>query len=268
MRDNAEFASLSGFHDTVRPVPLQDISSAGYIRRAAHSQSMRDRLAQLLAAHDTSLSAQDKLFAKLFDSQHAEVIDGIQNCPLYLLPINSMGAGGPLNAFSESIEWMRVETASDANEYLLRLQHVPTTISAYREVMEEGISRGFTASKVMLKDVEKQLIGILDGSFAEYTAPIDSLPAAVLPADSNIRNAVSDAIIAIRASFTDFLTYLKDTYFPNARDDPSCSALPNGRSIYEKCLKFHTTTNLTPDEVHEIGVLEVICFLVTYVSWD
>lgn len=59
MKDNAEFASLSGFHDVVRPRPLQDVSPGGYQLRAEHSRHMRERLAVILAEHKDSLSYQD-----------------------------------------------------------------------------------------------------------------------------------------------------------------------------------------------------------------
>ena len=61
MADNAEFASLSGFHDVARPEPLQDVSPAGYRRRAEHSAEMRRRVASILAEHGSTLSAQDKV---------------------------------------------------------------------------------------------------------------------------------------------------------------------------------------------------------------
>lgn len=61
MADNAEFASLAGFHDVSRQRPLQDISPAGYQRRAEHSRSMRARVASILAEHRASLSPQDKV---------------------------------------------------------------------------------------------------------------------------------------------------------------------------------------------------------------
>lgn len=61
MADSAEFAALSGFHDATHPEPLQDVSPAGYRRRAEHSADMRRRVASILAEHGGALSAQDKV---------------------------------------------------------------------------------------------------------------------------------------------------------------------------------------------------------------
>lgn len=178
-----------------------------------------------------------QVFARLFDAQHAEIVDGIENCPAYLFPINSMGAGGPLNAFSESVEWMRFESTADVEEYVRRLRYVPKTIQAYRAAMDEGVARGFTASKAMLRDVESQLSGIVAGSFSDLTAPLEAVSADILPADSPLRASAAEAIEAIRSSFQVFLVYLTDVYFPQCRDDPSCAALPNGAAMYESCLR-------------------------------
>lgn len=148
-----------------------------------------------------------------------------------------MGAGGPLNSFFESVEWMRFESATDVEEYLRRLRDVPNTLQAYISTMDQGIERGFTASLAMVRDVEAQLAGIISGPLAELTAPLEALSPEAVPLDSPLRAEVAGAVEDIRAAFREFLSYLKGTYFPNCRENPSCSALPNGQTLYEKCLR-------------------------------
>ena len=79
---------------------------------------------------------------------------------------------------------------------------------------------------------------------------LESVSADILPADSPLRVSVADAIEAIRSSFQVFLVYLTEVYFPQCREDPSCSALPNGAAMYESCLRYSIDENVSMRHVH------------------
>lgn len=149
-----------------------------------------------------------------------------------------MGAGGPLNAFSESVEWMRFDSHADVEEYVRRLRDVPNTLQDYRTAMDEGISKGYTASLVMMRDVEAQLAGIIAGPLSDLAAPLNAISTEILSLDDPLRVAAAEAIDCIRASFQALMAYLKETYIPACRVDPSCSALPRGATVYEACLRY------------------------------
>merc|ERR1711892_1395212 len=61
----------------------------------------------------------------------------------------------------------------------------------------------------------------------------------------------------VRPAFQDLAQFLEDEYIPACRKDISASSLPGGTEFYAACLEFHTSTDLTPEEVHKKGLLEV-----------
>lgn len=249
MRDNPEFSSLSGFHDADKAAAveaeaqaqtgatqpaLQRVSVAAYEARAAHSREMRREVQEILKSHLDQLTPEEVLYARLFENQHAEVETSIDLAPLYLFPINSMGAGGVLNSFIESVEWMRFETEEDYQRYLRRLRAVPDQIQEFKDCMKTGLARGYVASQAMLRNVDSQLLEMTSGSLPELHAPLDAAPEGI---SSDVKAAIQDAIEGVRAALKSFLTFMETEYNPRARQDPSCAALPNGARIYESCLK-------------------------------
>ena len=111
--DNPEAASQFGQHDVKWTTPLQDVSPEGYNKRASHSHDMISQLDTIVTKAGDALSKQDRVTSTLFRSQHSDIIEGITKCPFYLMPVNSIGAGGITFSFLESIEWMRFEHIKD-----------------------------------------------------------------------------------------------------------------------------------------------------------
>jgi len=255
-QDNPEFSSQAGAYDMTWSATqaLQDVSPAGYQRRAQHSQEMIEQIDMLLRTH--TLSKEETLYVNMLRLSHVELIQAIEKCPFYLIPVNTMYNGGLCYSFLESIEWMRFEVDSDFEVLLTRLQAFPNQVNQYIEAMREGMRRGFTASKPIVADMEGILQKHIDGeTFGELEDPLSKLKerahlAHLLPQfEEGIRNA--------KAAFTRALEFFKTEYTPTLRDVPGCVSLPNGAEIYAMCLKFHTGTDLTADQVHEIGLREV-----------
>lgn len=258
MQDNPEFASQAGAIDVSPKYPLQDVSESGYRARIDHSRTMLEALAGIRERR--SLLPEEETVAKAFQRMHEDIIEAITVAPLYLLPLNSIGAGTPLYSFLESIESMRLESVADFEVLMSRLEHVPTQTAQFIEVMRTGIRRGYVCSKAAAYRVKNLLETILTGKLAEIRDPIEKSGEKLLAEApellDRLRLIISDDG-DIKKAFQSFYNFFVSEYSPFLREDPAISALPNGIEIYRLCLRWHTTTNLTPEEVHAIGLREV-----------
>ena len=81
-----------------------------------------------------------------------------------------------------------------------------------------------------------------------------------------LRAEILQAIDETKVGFAKVLTFYREEYCLHTREDPSCSSLPNGSEIYQQCLKYHTTTDLTAEEIHQLGLSEVATIEKRYVE--
>ena len=197
-----------------------------------------------------------RMFVPLFIQMHRDLIDGISKCPLYLMPINSMGCGGALYSFIESIEWMHFDTLEDYQSYLARLKSAPTQMEQFIEVMTEGISKQIVASTAMCRSVEGKLENMIASDFPELRLPL-STPIALELLNDDLKMQFETALKEVKESFEKFLDFFHEIYIPKATFNPACSALPNGLEIYDQCLKYHTTGSWSSEQIHEMGLKEV-----------
>lgn len=233
---------------------LQDVTSKAFQKRIEHSKEMLKRIG---CADFTQFSSDDaRMFAPLFIQMHRDLIDGISNCPLYLMPINSMGCGGALYSFIESVEWMPFDNLEDYQSYLARLKSAPTQMQQFIEVMTEGISKQIVASTAMCRSVEGKLEKMIESNFPELRSPL-STPVALSVVDENLKEQFEIALNEVKTSFEKFLDFFHDIYLPNATFNPACSALPDGEAIYDQCLRYHTTGSWTSNDIHQMGLKEV-----------
>jgi uncharacterized protein (DUF885 family) len=156
---------------------------------------------------------------------------------------------------------MRFETLNDFNILIRRLNGVPLQMQQCIDSMREGMSRGIVASKAQLTGVEDVVQKFIDSeSFDELNYPLEQLKANVSLSPEEIDRLKSEILTAslqLKEAFKTLLNFLKNEYSNVLRDIPGCVSLPNGNVIYETCLKYHTTTNLTAEEIHEIGLQQV-----------
>lgn len=253
MQDNPEFASQAGLQTATSGHCLQDVSEAGYEARKEHSARMLEKMATV----DFTLFSSDdaRVFAPLFVQMHRDIVENVKHCPVFFFPINSMGYGGVCYSFLESIEWMPFETLSDYDALLARVRSAPLQLQQFTSVMRAGMEKKMVASTAMLRGVEAQLEEIISGDFPEVRAPL------ALPLASGLTTEkmaeFEAAITSLKFAFECFLNFFHDEYLPCATFDPSVSALPGGERIYEQCLRYHTSTDMSPDAIHLDGLTEV-----------
>ena len=177
-----------------------------------------------------------RCYAPLFIQMHKEIIQNIERCPLYYLPINSMGTGGVCFSALESVEWMNFETVGDYDSYFARVESIPIQIEQFISVMKAGVALGYVASTAMTRHVENQLEGIISSNLPELFAPLE-LPIGKELVTGERRVQFETAIANVKKSFELFLNFFHEEYVPHVSFNPSISSLPNGEDIYTLCLR-------------------------------
>ena len=209
------------------------------------------------------LSPEQLLLADLFAMSHNGIAKNIEHCKSHLYALNSTGTGCPTFSFIEAVEWMRFENIADYKLYLRRLNAFPTQIQMFIDSFREGIRTGYTCSRAQVRKVESQVEAIIASQFAALREPLAGL-LQLAGSDGVGKDLFDDIEATLRSDgivanafkmFLDF--FLSEEMQSSLRVDPSVSALPNGRAIYAACLEYHTTTSLTADDIHALGLSEV-----------
>jgi uncharacterized protein (DUF885 family) len=259
LMDNPEAASQYGYHD----IPwkegsyLQDVSPEGYEQRRLHHASMAKRAGDLMSTSGGALSSSDVKYLTLFMDHHREVADNISACPLYLLPFNSIGAGGVCFSFLESIEWMRLKEEKDFKLLLHRIRAFPLQIDQFIRSMREGIVRGYVANTAMYDGVIGIIDDIIAGGLPEVQEAINTCLSSPF---SSMSLLLEEGKKDMSTSFTKVKDFLLLEYKSHVRSgsEIGCSRLPCGIEGYNACLRYHTTTSLTASDVHRVGQEEVL----------
>ena len=231
---------------------IRDDSLAASRRR---NEEANRQLAALRAIDHAALSESERLDAELIERDLAMGVDGFAFGG-HLLVVGPLG--GPQQSIPQMTEQMPFARADDLRAHLSRLRLVPGELAHARETLEEGLRRGVTPPRAILPGVVPQFDAVIAGRlqplrepFARAYPDLDPAQAAALKAEGD---AACDAILASLASLRDFL---RDTYVPGARDSIACVDLPQGKAWYAHALRVQTTTDRSPQEIHEIGQSEV-----------
>ena len=166
---------------------------------------------------------------------------------------------GPQHRHS-MIDTLPMVSAQDHEDWLNRLRGLPKQLTQYQALLSEGISRDRTQAQIVMSRVPSQIANLITEqpndspfyrAFATMPEEIDSDTRASL--QSAAATVISEQI---NPALRELLEFLESDYLPAARP-PGIGALPGGKQVYSRLAQHFTTTELTPDEIHEIGLREV-----------
>lgn len=235
-----------------------------------------DRLAQIDTAQ---LSEADLLSMKVMQWDCEVKLEGLQNplvittSPIYNLPsfeltpliqvqslhlyVAQLGAGGSVHPFN---------TVKDYEDWLKRLDDYIAFLDTSIANMKEGIAKGIVLPKVLTEKTIVQLEEFITKPVEEHLfyRPIQSMPEGISQSDRDRLAGEYQNVIEtkLRPKYTELKQFLVAEYLPVCRTTSGIGALPNGAATYNYLIKLHTTTNLTADEIHELGKREVERILV------
>lgn len=230
-----------------------DVSLAAVEKRFAHAN---ETLAKLRRIDRAALSPADQLSYDLFTDRLSR---DIAEHPFgwHLVPLNQRGG---IQTEYELADSLRFETTKDYEDYLARLRTIGTYVDQNIELMREGMRRGIVHPKVIMNRVPEQLDRLYADNPSEslFYKPFKALESSTRPEDREIAAAAREAITThVRPAYTRFQRFFEDEYLQACKDEVGIWQLPDGDKMYAFFAQRETTTDLTPDQIHEIGLSEV-----------
>ena len=223
----------------------------------ARHQQRQDFLDRLTAIDSAGLSANDQLNYDLFRRELHNSIDGHQY-KNHLMPINQRGG---VQSLESTAERLRMQTVKDYEDWLARMAAVPEVIEQTMALQEQGRKSGYMPPKILMKRIPDQLAQqtVENPEDSPFFLAFESMPDTMAEEDkSRFRESAKEIIDeSIVPAYRDFSRYFTDTYLPASRDSIGASELPNGEAFYEYRTQLYTTTQMTPDEIHRLGLNEV-----------
>ena len=257
LRLNPTFATAIGDH---RYDDRMAISFGPEYRASLKAQAQHYRdLA--LAIDPAGLDASDRLSRELFIRFRETTLEGL-HYPDYLLPLDQMNSFA--NAFAEMGSGQGIQpfrSASDYDNFLARMAIFSEQVDVAIGNLREGVVRGVVLPRIAVERLIAQLSYHVVERPEEsvFFGPIASFPDSLAePERERLGAAYRDAIMGtVVPAYRRIRDFLADEYLPEARTTIGYSALPDGAAWYDFLVRYHTTTDLSPEQIHEIGLGEV-----------
>ena len=253
LKHDPEFASMLGdkrFNDQIG-----DYSVKAYHEGLAREQAMLMRLAAIDTAGFTE---QEKISRELLlrhfaeDQEEAEFKE-------WEMPVNQMD--GIHTTYDRLVSELNFTTVKDYDDWIARLHAIPTAFEQVTRNMEIGMDDHRVPPKYLLAKALEQVkqLATQKPEDSPLAMPLKSFPAAIPAAEQErIKGEMLDAIgKEVLPAYLRFARFLEVSYVPACRADPGISALPDGAKYYAFRVRQSTTTDLTPAQIHQIGLDEV-----------
>jgi uncharacterized protein (DUF885 family) len=153
------------------------------------------------------------------------------------------------------------DTVKDYDDFITRMKQFPRMFDQTMAHMRKGMAEGLMPPRMLLEKVATQSSAIANMSPEEspFLQPFKKFPDSIPQAD---RKRLHDAAIAairdsINPAYGKFAAFVRDEYAPKGRTEPGVWSLPDGAERYAFRVKDTTTTKLTPEEIHQIGLAQV-----------
>ena len=234
---------------------MPDVSPASQQARLKVWESV---LAQLDRIDPKTLSAENQINLAIYRDQVFNLAQDVR-LKTYEMPFNSD------SSFWSNLSFMarrEMKTAQDYRNYLARLNDVPRYFDQQADNMRAGLKRGFSVPRAVLDGREVAIANVAELKdptqsplYAPFTKLPDSIPAdqrAALQAEA--RKAIGSSVIP---AYQKLLTFFLREYVPQARTTLAAEAMPDGKAFYKQQIHEYTTLDLSPEQIHQIGLAEV-----------
>jgi uncharacterized protein (DUF885 family) len=216
-----------------------------------------EALKQLTAIPRQKLPAGEQLSYDLFKLQTEDSIKSY-GFHEYLMPVNHIYG---IQSSQNILQVMSFDSAKDYENWIKRLNAFGALMDQTIALMREGTKEGYVPPRAIMDKVPEQITKqIVDkAEDSPFYTPFKQFPAGMTDEQ---RTALTQAGVSaintgVVPAFKRFQTFFNSEYLPASRSTVGVSALPDGAAYYAWLAEHHTTTKLTPDEIHEIGLREV-----------
>jgi uncharacterized protein (DUF885 family) len=252
MRENPTFASTLGdrrYNDRWEDASLENVERA--------HQHRLETLKRLQTIDRARLSPADQLNYDLFGKDLTGDIEG-HKFRLYLLPVNQRGG---IQTVDELTELLRFQTVKDYDDWLARMRALPRYMEQTLALMREGVRARLLWPKAVEQrvsaQIDKQLVARAEDS--PFYRPFREFPADIPAAERerlsrSAREAVTQSVLPAYAQLKEYFT---KEYLPASPERVGIWQWPNGAEAYAFLARRYTTTEMTPEQIHEKGLSEV-----------
>jgi uncharacterized protein (DUF885 family) len=253
MQDDPLFATRCGDHRF--DDKLSAVSEEDFQRRLAQARVFLNRLQEI---DRSALTREAQLNYDMFEREMRDRIAEYE-FGTYLMPMTK--ASGLHRSFPDLPNIAPLDTLKGYENYVARLDAFQAFAGAHIELMRAGIRRGHVPPRVVLEGIKDSIQAhvVQDPTESVLFRPFEQLPESITDTDQrHIIQAGRAAIVnSVVPGYQALLQFMLDEYVPAGRKDIAASSLPDGRAFYEHRVRKNTTLDLTPQQVHDIGLEEV-----------
>jgi uncharacterized protein (DUF885 family) len=242
---------------------LGDLFSDAYYE--AEREAARSDLAALAAIDRSALTADERVAYDVFKWQRGMDLRGLEGeifAASVVRPVDHFNGFHTLFAEISSGEGIApFKTVKDYDNGLGRFDDFVRLIDGAIVRMEQGLAAGVVQPKLVMANVLEQLDAMLaegvEGS--SFYRPVANFPADIGEPDrQRLRAAYAESISTeVRPALTRLRDFVRDRYLPRARDSVGLQDMKSGPLLYRHLVALSTTTDMSPDEIHRIGLAEV-----------
>ena len=247
------FASILGdkrYNDQLDDFSQQSIDN--------HLEQERRFLARFEAIDTSGFPDQEALNKRLMIRDLRMDLDGARFKP-WEMPVDQMN--GVQIDLPQLVNVLPFDTVKDYDDYIARLRLYPRLIDQTVTQMRKGMADGLMPPRMLLEKVVTQAngIGATPPEQSPFLQPFNKFPDSVPEADRKRLREAGLAVVrdSINPAYMKFTAFVRDEYAPKGRTEPGVWSLPDGAERYAFRVKESTTTNLTPEEIHQIGLAQV-----------
>jgi uncharacterized protein (DUF885 family) len=230
---------------------LTDYSLDAIVRRHEIDE---DFLRRLEAIPSTGFSDQDQLSHDLLVRVLEQRIADF-DLKEYEMPVNQFN--GIHTGLADLPLSVPLYSVKEYEDYVARLHQIPRVLGQTTEVLRAGMKDKLMPVRFLLEKIPVQSQGIVDAD--PFLVPTTKYPASFSPADQKrFTQQITDAINTdVIPAYRTFANFVRTEYAPNGRTTLSVTSLPDGQKRYANNIYARTTTHMTPDEIHQLGLREI-----------
>src|ERR1700733_10979659 len=253
MRNSPIYASILG--DKRWNDKLDDLSQKAIDDDLEQSRKF---LVRFQAIDTTGFPEQESLNKTLMVRDLQFALDGARFKP-WEMPVSQVD-GVPIE-LPELVTIFSFESTKDYDDYISRLRQVPRVFDETVIQMRKGMAEGLMPPRILLEKVVEQSNGLATQApeASPFAQPFTKFPDSISAAEQ--KRLREQGLAAIREfvlpAYVKFTTFVREEYAPKGRAEPGVWALPDGPERYAFRVKESTTTDLTPEEIHQIGLAQV-----------
>ena len=269
MEKSPLFASLLGdkrYDDKISSNSIDD-----FIAESEYERYVLDVLNEI---NPNNLSEENQLNYRLLKSDYEINLEG-RNYPGYYMRLNQRGGVQDYYLHGNRLNFVDLQSYKNWFE---RVKGYTQNVRNSLEINREGLELGYTQPKLVTRGVSAQIGAMLERDLEDhpYYKIFKSVGEVASAQEAEeLQNEVKDYIQnVLNPTYQELYDFLVNEYLPKSRDSIGISDVPNGKEWYEYLARYHTTTDLTPDEIHEIGLREVAKIraemegIIEQVGWD